>query len=80
MTTAMFCPFFSASSVFAPMSSSAEQAFWKHMSYLPSIGSFLSMMTRKPGFNSMPIGRIKKRNLRLSSPATSNTLMLIIGG
>ena len=50
------------------------------MSYLPSRGSFLSMMTRKPGFNSMPIGKIKNRNLRLSSPATSNKLMLIIGG
>src|ERR1700733_585304 len=62
------------------MSISAEQAFWKHMSYLPSIGSFLSMTTRKPGFNSMPIGRIRNRSLRLSSPATSNKLMLIIGG
>ena len=80
MMTLMFCPFFRDSSVFAPISISAEQAFWKHMSYLPSIGSFLSTMTRKPGFNSMPIGRIRKRNLRFSSPATSKKLMLIIGG
>ncbi|HEY5203162.1 MAG TPA: hypothetical protein VIJ63_00995 [Roseiarcus sp.] len=28
----------------------------------------------------MPIGRIKNRSLRLSSPATSNKLILIIGG
>src|ERR1700733_14752096 len=62
------------------MSISAEQAFWKHMSYLPSIGSPLSMMTRKPGFNIIPIGTIKRRSLRFSSPACSNTLMLIIGG
>ena len=80
MTTAMFCPFFSSASVFDPISISAEQAFWKHMSYLPSSGSFLSMMTRKPGLSSMPIGRIRKRNLRFSSPDTSKRLMLIIGG
>ena len=62
------------------MSTSAEQAFWKHMSYLPSIGSPLSMMTRNPGFNSIPIGSINRRSLRFSSPCCSNTLTLIIGG
>ena len=62
------------------MSISAMQAFWKHMSYLPSIGSSLSMMTRKPGLSSMPIGSIRSRSLRLSSPCSSKTLMLTIGG
>ncbi len=64
----------------APMSTSAVQAFWKHMSYLPSMGSFLSTTTRKPGFRSIPIGSIMKRSFFLSSPWRSNTCMLIIGG
>ena len=80
MTTLIVVPFFIASSVLGLISISAEQAFWKHMSYLPSIGSFLSMMTRKPGFSIMPIGNIRSLSLRFSSPANSKTLMLIIGG
>ena len=80
MTTLIVVPFFRASSVLGPISISAEQAFWKHMSYLPSIGSPLSMMTRKPGFSIIPIGSVRSRSLRFSSPANSNRLMLIIGG